>query len=116
MTQLLPTSRRIVQFSSNQTIGANAKVVYIAGSFDVFHPGHIELLKCAKRLGDFLLVGVHTDEDINKYIGPHYPIMSLHERALSVLSCRYVDEVVIGTPWCMTQEMVYLAYRIYVQH
>jgi len=45
VTQLLPTSRRIVQFSSNQKISPHAKVVYIDGSFDVFHPGHIEILK-----------------------------------------------------------------------
>lgn len=43
-----------------------------------------------------MLVGVHTDEDVTERRGPHLPIMALHERALSVLSCRYVDEVVIG--------------------
>lgn len=52
----------------------------------------------AKQAGDFLLVGVHTDEDVTERRGPHLPIMGLHERALSVLSCRYVDEVVIGEP------------------
>lgn len=50
----------------------------------------------AKQAGDFLLVGIHTDEDVTERRGPHLPIMGLHERALSVLSCRYVDEVVIG--------------------
>ena len=41
-------------------------------------------------------MGIHTDEDVTERRGPHLPIMGLHERALSVLSCRYVDEVVIG--------------------
>jgi ethanolamine-phosphate cytidylyltransferase len=50
----------------------------------------------AKQAGDFLLVGVHTDEDVTERRGRHLPIMNLHERALSVLSCRWVDEVVIG--------------------
>ena len=50
----------------------------------------------AKQAGDFLLVGVHTDEDVTERRGRHLPIMALHERALSVLSCRHVDEVVIG--------------------
>lgn len=54
------------------------------------------LLQKAKQAGDFLLVGIHTDEDVTERRGPHLPIMGLHERALSVLSCRYVDEVVIG--------------------
>jgi len=38
------------------------KIVYIDGSFDVLHPGHLEALKQAKALGDFLIVGVHDDD------------------------------------------------------
>ena len=51
----------------------------------------------AKEQGDFLLVGLHTDEDVSERRGPHLPIMDLHERCLSVLACKYVDEVIIGT-------------------
>jgi hypothetical protein len=47
----------------------------------------------AKEAGDFLLVGLHTDEDVEARRGPHTPIMNVHERALSVLACKYVDEV-----------------------
>jgi hypothetical protein len=47
----------------------------------------------AKEQGDFLLVGLHTDEDVGARRGPHTPIMNVHERALSVLACKYVDEV-----------------------
>ncbi len=50
----------------------------------------------AKEQGDFLLVGLHTDEDVSERRGPHLPIMDLHERCLSVLACKYVDEVIIG--------------------
>lgn len=50
----------------------------------------------AKQEGDFLLVGLHTDEDVAERRGPHLPIMDLHERCLSVLACKYVDEVIIG--------------------
>lgn len=50
----------------------------------------------AKAQGDFLLVGLHTDEDVSERRGPHLPIMDLHERCLSVLACKYVDEVIIG--------------------
>lgn len=52
----------------------------------------------AKEQGDFLLVGLHTDEDVSERRGPHLPIMDLHERCLSVLACKYVDEVIIGAP------------------
>lgn len=51
----------------------------------------------AKEQGDFLLVGLHTDEDVAERRGPHLPIMDLHERCLSVLACKYVDEAIIGT-------------------
>lgn len=50
-------------------------------------------LQLAKEAGDFLLVGLHTDEDVEARRGPHTPIMNVHERALSVLACKYVDEV-----------------------
>jgi hypothetical protein len=39
--------------------------------------------------------------------GAHHPIMHLHERSLSVLACRYVDEVIIGAPWEVTKDMVF---------
>ncbi len=52
----------------------------------------------AKEHGDFLLVGLHTDEDVSERRGLHLPIMDLHERCLSVLACKYVDEVIIGGP------------------
>lgn len=41
-------------------------------------------------------MGIHSDDDVSERRGPHQPIMSLHERSLSVLSCKYVDEVIIG--------------------
>ena len=54
----------------------------------------------AKEQGDFLLVGLHTDEDVAERRGPHLPIMDLHERCLSVLACKYVDEAIIGVHPC----------------
>lgn len=63
-------------------------------------------LKKAKALGDFLLVGVHNDEVVTANRGAHHPIQTLHERALSLLSCRYVDEVVMGTPYVLTKDMI----------
>lgn len=52
--------------------------------------------QCARKEGDFLLVGLHSDEDVQARRGPHLPLMDLHERSLSVLACKYVDEVIIG--------------------
>ena len=52
--------------------------------------------QAARAAGDFLLVGLHSDEDVRERRGTHLPIMDLHERALSVLACCHVNEVIIG--------------------
>ncbi|VAI03858.1 unnamed protein product [Triticum turgidum subsp. durum] len=105
ISHFLPTSRRIVQFSNGRGPGPDSRVVYIDGAFDLFHAGHVEILRLARGLGDFLLVGIHTDQTISSTRGPHRPIMNLHERSLSVLACRYVDEVIIGAPWHISKDM-----------
>ena len=60
-------------------------------------------MQLAREQGDFLLVGLHTDDDVMERRGAHLPIMDLHERSLSVLACRYVNEVIIGESACPTQ-------------
>lgn len=45
LSKFMPTSRRIVQFSDGIPAPPNASIVYIDGAFDMFHPGHIEILK-----------------------------------------------------------------------
>jgi ethanolamine-phosphate cytidylyltransferase len=68
--------------------------------------GHVETLKKAKALGDFLIVGVHDDQTVNFHKGSNYPIMNLYERVLNVLAIKYVDEVVIATPWVVTEDLL----------
>ncbi|XP_027339475.1 ethanolamine-phosphate cytidylyltransferase isoform X1 [Abrus precatorius] len=106
ISHFLPTSRRIVQFSNGRGPGPDARIVYIDGAFDLFHAGHVEILRLARDLGDFLLVGIHTDQSVSSTRGSHRPIMNLHERSLSVLACRYVDEVIIGAPWEVSKDMI----------
>ncbi|KAM0941120.1 putative ethanolamine-phosphate cytidylyltransferase [Dioscorea sansibarensis] len=106
VSNFLPTSRRIVQFSNGKGPGPDARIVYIDGAFDLFHAGHVEILRLARALGDFLLVGIHTDQTVSATRGTHRPIMNLHERSLSVLACRYVDEVIIGAPWEVSKDMI----------
>ena len=106
ISHFLPTSRRIVQFSNGKGPGPNSRVVYIDGAFDVFHAGHVEILKSARQLGDFLLVGIYADQTVSELRGSRFPLMNLHERSLSVLACRYVDEVIIGAPWEVTKDMI----------
>ena len=100
------TSSRIAQFGSRTSVPVDGKVVYVSGAFDVFNRGHVEILRKAKELGDFVLVGVHTDADVRARCGDEHPVLNEKERALSVLSCRYADEVVIGAPAKITNDLL----------
>lgn len=84
-------------------------VGYIAGVFDLFHIGHLNMFKRAKEQCDYLIVGVVNDESVmkNKKTMPYIPF---EERLEMVSSCRYVDEAVeIPTDYTDTDE----AYRRY---
>lgn len=84
-------------------------VGYIAGVFDLFHVGHLNMFKRAKEQCDYLIVGVVNDESVmkNKKTTPYVPF---EERIEMVRSCRYVDEAVeIPTEYSDTDE----AYRRY---
>jgi ethanolamine-phosphate cytidylyltransferase len=100
------TSSRIAQFGSRKSVPVDGRVVYVSGAFDVFNRGHVELLRKAKELGDFVLVGVHADADVRARCGDEHPVLNEKERALSVLSCRYADEVVIGAPAKITNDLL----------
>ena len=69
------------------------KVGYTTGVFDLFHIGHLNLLKQAKDLCDYLIVGVSTDENVLSY-KHKIPIIPFNERAAIVESIKYVDKVV----------------------
>ncbi|KAJ3120268.1 Ethanolamine-phosphate cytidylyltransferase [Physocladia obscura] len=102
----LPTSQKIVQFSNGKEAKSSDRVVYVSGAFDLFHVGHTEFLKRVKQEGDYLLVGIHDDDVVNKIMGSTFPIMNLHERALSVLQCKYVDEIIMGAPYSVTKDVL----------
>jgi|TARA_B100000287_G_scaffold412637_1_gene443307 D-beta-D-heptose 7-phosphate kinase/D-beta-D-heptose 1-phosphate adenosyltransferase len=67
--------------------------VWTNGCFDILHPGHIELFKVAKSLGDRLIVGVDTDEKVSKDKGPERPINNLEYRKAMLESIKYIDVV-----------------------
>jgi len=83
-----------------------ARVVYVAGSWDMFHGAHVHLLEKARQFGDYLIVGVHNDGVINNHLGMNYPIMNMQERALSVIGCKFVDDVLIDAPYDISATMI----------
>lgn len=69
---------------------------YTTGVYDLFHIGHLNILKRAKEQCDFLVVGVSTDELVQSYKGKK-PIIPFSERIEIVRSIKYVDFVVPQT-------------------
>lgn len=67
--------------------------VWVNGCFDILHPGHIELFKVAKSLGDRLIVGIDTDEKVKNDKGLSRPINSLLFRKTMLESIKYIDIV-----------------------
>ncbi len=72
-----------------------AKIVLANGCFDLFHAGHIRYLAGAKALGDYLVVGINSDEQVSKLKGENRPFMPEQERAEIISAFRFVDLVTI---------------------
>lgn len=71
------------------------KIVFTNGCFDIIHLGHISYLKQAKNLGDFLIVGLNSDDSVRRLKGKQRPILPQDERAEILDSLKSVDFVVI---------------------
>lgn len=73
---------------------AKLKKVITFGTFDVFHVGHVNILERAKAMGDYLIVGISSDE-LNFSKKGRNPIYSIADRLKIISSLRFVDEVFV---------------------
>ena len=71
------------------------RLVFANGAFDLLHAGHVRYLQAARREGDYLVVGVNSDESVRALKGSSRPVVPERERAEIVAALGCVDAVVI---------------------
>lgn len=82
------------------------KVVYADGVFDMLHWGHLRLFERAKEFGDYLLVGVMSDQTTACY--KKRPIIPEEQRYALVAALRVVDQIVKDAPMTLSKEFIEL--------
>lgn len=78
------------------------KVGFTCSTFDLFHAGHITMLKEAKANCDFLIVGLQSDPTIDRQT-KNKPVQSLYERWVQLEACVYVDKII---PYATEKELL----------
>lgn len=85
-----------------------ARVVFANGCFDLLHVGHVRYLEAAKGLGDLLVVGVNSDEQVWRLKGEGRPFVPERERAEVIASLRAVDYVTVFNEPTVTELLLAL--------
>ncbi len=71
------------------------KIVFTNGCFDILHRGHIEYLAKAASTGDVLIIGLNTDNSVQKLKGESRPVQDEKARAMILASLQFVDRVIL---------------------
>ena len=69
--------------------------IWVNGCFDILHRGHFELFNYAKSLGDFLVVGIDSDEKVAQDKGPNRPYNTLEDRHYALESLKAIDKIYV---------------------
>ena len=90
------------------------KIGFTCSTFDLFHAGHVMMLKEAKTQCDYLIVGMQIDPTIDRPGVKNKPVQSVLERFIQVKACMYVDEII---PYATEKELIdiLLAYPINIR-
>lgn len=90
------------------------KIGFTCSTFDLFHAGHIMMLKEARRQCDHLIVGLQSDPTIDRPETKNKPVQSMFERFVQLDACKFVDEVI---PYSTEKELldILLSYPISVR-
>lgn len=106
-------------FSSSCSASAvpkgDCKIAYSQGVFDLFHSGHVDFLEKCTAEDVFVVVGVLSDDEVYRVYG-NYPVTNTYERALALMSCKFVDRVEIGVPFEVTVALLDRLKVDYVYH
>ena len=93
-SKILSLEDAVKIIAAQKTFGK--RVVFTNGCFDILHRGHLEYLMEARQLGDFLLVGVNSDNSVRRLgKSPSRPLQDEQGRALAIASLYFVDLVII---------------------
>ena len=79
----------------NRIKAKRKKIVFTNGCFDLLHVGHIRYLAQAKKLGDFLIIGLNSDSSVKELKGEDRPINSFEDRATLLSAIESVDLVIM---------------------
>ena len=79
----------------NRIKAERKKIVFTNGCFDLLHVGHIRYLAQAKKLGDFLIIGLNSDSSVKELKGKDRPINSFEDRATLLSAIESVDLVIM---------------------
>ena len=71
--------------------------VYADMVADLFHYGHVEFLRQVSSLGDYVIIGINSDDEAEA--NKRRPVHSMEKRLADVVACEYVDEVIPNAPW-----------------